>query len=469
MAADPLRSTTPVRSPAWPLRRQLLLAGGSAALLSACGGGGGGGDEAGDPAILTFSADRGSYFIGDRARITVRFRGASARIEPDIGPVADGATITTEALPARRRLQLVVETPGKPSATRDLWLEVGFRDRWVAAQPFASSMHAAVGTGEGQVLVLGGSRGLGLLSDSIDRFDPATGRFQRIGTLATGRSNHSAVRLADGRILVCGGLSSASEASFAELVNETTGQSQRAGTLALPRVRHAATLLGGSWRVLVTGGQGRHGNSAEVWEAATGQWRLLAGRMAHDRQFHTATELADGRVLIAGGVRETAGPYVFAELFDPQTETFTPLDTGITQQRQLHAAHRSSDHGVLLFGGETLGPDGIEPMATVLRFDPATNRFTSQAPLATPRTLVASVRLPHDEVLLVGGEVPGEPASRSGVLWRAGDQRALAPLPGGRAWHTVNRLADGRIVVIGGENDGAYVTETGVRMSLNSP
>ena len=110
--------------------------------------------------------------------------------------------------------------------------------------------------------------------------------------------------------------------------------------------------------------------------------------MAHDRQFHTATALADGRVLIAGGLRETAGTYVFAELFDPQTETFTPLapdTTGITQQRQLHAAHLCSDHGVLILGGEAVG-DTVEPLASVLRFDPATHRFTSQAPLATPRT-----------------------------------------------------------------------------------
>lgn len=455
----PLAATLP--APHGPTRRRLLLGGSTAALLSACGGGGGeGSDGTGDPAILAFEADRSSYFVGERARITVRFRGGSARIEPDIGPVNDGATLTTDPLPARRRLQLVVQTPGKPNLTRDLWLTVGFRDRWVAAQPFASSMHAAVTTAEGQVLVLGGSRGLGVLSDAIDRFDPTTGRFQRIGSLTTGRSNHSAVRLADGRILVCGGLTGTSEAPYAELVDEASGQVQRSGTMVEPRMRHAATLLGGSWRVLVTGGLGR--NSAEIWDAATGRWRRLAARMSHDRQFHTATALADGRVLIAGGLRETAGPYVFAEIFDPQTETFTPLDTGITQPRQLHAAHATSDHGVLILGGETLGPGGIEPMATVLRFDPATHRFTSQAPLNTARTLVASVRLPHDEVLMVGGEVPGDAASASGVLWQAGDQRALAPLPGGRAWHTVNRLADGRIVVIGGENDGQYTTETAV-------
>lgn len=439
-----------------PTRRRLLLGGSAALFLAACGGGGDAPDHG--PAIQEFSADRSSYFVGERARITVRFSGVSARIELSIGEVANGATVTTDVLSSRLRLRLVVSgTAGQPPVSRDLVLEVGFRDRWVAGPAFTSSMHAAVTTANGTVLVIGGSRGLGVLSDGIDRFDPAAGRYTRVGNLATGRSNHSAVRLPDGRILVCGGLTSTSEAPFAELVDEVTGQAQRAGTMAEPRLRHTATLLS-SGRVLVTGGLGRA--SAELWEPATGRWRRLAARMAHDRQFHTATALADGRVLIAGGLKEMGGDYVFAELFDPQTETFTPLDTGITEPRQLHAAHLCSDQTVLVLGGETVGTT-VQPLASVLRFDPATRRFTAQAPLRTPRTLVASVHLPGDEVLLIGGEVPGDLASSSGLSWRAGEQRVLAPLPGGRAWHSVNRLPDGRIVVIGGESGaGQYVTQT---------
>lgn len=448
------------RNPFLPLRRSLLFAGGASLLMGACGGGGD--DNAGEPAIHDFSADRSSYFVGERARITVRFRGAAGRIEPFIGDVTSGTVITTDVLGSRQRLRLVVSTPGQPSVARDLWLDVRFRDRWQTAQPFASSLHAAVTTAAGQVLVIGGSRGLGVLSDSVDRFDPATGRYTRIGTLATGRSNHSAVRLADGRVLVFGGQTSTPAAPFAELVDEVTGAVQPAGALVEPRSRHAATLLA-SGRVLVTGGIGR--DSAELWEPATGRWRRLAARMAHDRHMHTATALADGRVLIAGGLRASAGSYVFAELFDPQTETFTALPgdvSGVTQPRQLHAAHLCNDRGVLILGGEAVG-DTVEPLATVLRFDPTTLRFTSQAPLATPRTLVASVRLPGDEVLLIGGDVPGDLASQSGTLWHAGDQRTLAPLPGGRAWHTVNRLPDGRVVVIGGESgNGDYATQTAI-------
>jgi hypothetical protein len=37
----------------------------------------------------------------------------------------------------------------------------------------------------------------------------------------------------------------------------------------------------------------------------------------------------------------------------------------------------------------------------------------------------------------------------------------LAPLPAGRLWHSVNRLADGRVLVLGGEDGrGNYVSGT---------
>src|SRR5512137_1900850 len=119
-----------------PGRRGLIFGGAAAALLSACGGGAVDGDT---PAIQVFSADRTRYFVGEQARISVRYSGASARIEPDIGPVASGTVITTEALGSSRLLRLVVQTPGLPALSRDLRLEVVFRDRWQAAGAFVTS------------------------------------------------------------------------------------------------------------------------------------------------------------------------------------------------------------------------------------------------------------------------------------------------------------------------------------------
>jgi hypothetical protein len=42
------------------------------------------------------------------------------------------------------------------------------------------------------------------------------------------------------------------------------------------------------------------------------------------RKWHTATKLADGRVLIAGGATTARRLSASAEIYDPTTHTFTP-------------------------------------------------------------------------------------------------------------------------------------------------
>lgn len=142
--------TTTIAQP----RRRALLTAALAAPLAACGGGG----SPSSPQIAEFSADRSRYFVGERARLTVRYGGGAGRIEPGIGPVASGATVDTPVLTDGVSYELRVDSSAG-SASRTLALEVGFRDRYLPlAAPFRAARHAAVRCGDGNVLLLGGSR-----------------------------------------------------------------------------------------------------------------------------------------------------------------------------------------------------------------------------------------------------------------------------------------------------------------------
>lgn len=88
------------------------------------------------------------------------------------------------------------------------------------------------------------------------------------------------------------------------------------------RVLHTATRLSDG-RVLVAGGRGRSRNlsmnpvlsSTEIYNPETGLW-TPANPMAQARSNHTATLLADGRVLVLGGSR-----FTFGEIYDPAVPT----------------------------------------------------------------------------------------------------------------------------------------------------
>ena len=72
--------------------------------------------------------------------------------------------------------------------------------------------------------------------------------------------------------------------------------------------------------VLVAGGttDADASSLAEIFDPASETW-IAVGEMKEPRYNHTATLLADGRVLVAGGVGSAT-----AEIYDPNTSTWSP-------------------------------------------------------------------------------------------------------------------------------------------------
>lgn len=428
--------------------RRHFLASSTALGLAACGGGGG---EGSPPAagIQGFTAD--AVAVGDPARLTAQFSGGAGRIEPDVGAVQSGVSVSTPPLAGPRRYTLVVDVPGQSVLRRTLDVTPQYRDRYLAVEtPQPLQYHAAVAASDGAVLVFGGSRGLPTMSEAIDRFDPATRRFTRIGSLATGRAQHTAVALAGDRALVVGGLVSLSTAGFAELVDLRTGAAEPAGWPVRPRVRHAAVSLADG-RVLLVGGL--QSASVELWDPATRRFRLVAASMHNPREYASATLLDDGRVLIVGGDHISAAQRL-AEVFDPRTERFEPVASPLdAERRSMHGAHRLPDGRVLIVGGEVRTDAGLVALDSVLVFDPATQTLVTAGRLDAPRSLVRSLLTADGDLRLFGGFTPAEGSARSASRWRPdGGALPAAAMPAGRAWHTVTAMADGRVLILGGDD-----------------
>ena len=129
------------------------------------------------------------------------------------------------------------------------------------------------------------------------------------GQMTVERGLHTATLLADGRVLVVGGFTTGLSAlASAELFDPATGAFSPTGSMATGRAVQIATLLQDG-RVLVAGGASDtwdiHLASAEVYDPGSGSFSAT-GPMAAQRidYFDTATLLADGRVLVAGGQGE---------------------------------------------------------------------------------------------------------------------------------------------------------------------
>ncbi len=216
-----------------------------------------------------------------------------------------------------------------------------------------------------------------------------------------------------------------------------------------PRAEHTATLLANG-TVLVAGGRDAAGQplaSAEIYDPATGAYTLLASPLPAPVWGHTATRLDDGTVLIAGGQRGVRYRRA-AQLFDPASDTFAAL-TPMSTPRGRHTATLLRDGRVLLVGGT----DGVEPLASLEIYDPTTRTF-SPAPsaLAVARQDHTATLLPDGRVLVAGGsDFSG--ALESAELYdpTAGTVSPAGPLNVPRTLASAALLLDGTVLVAGGQ------------------
>ncbi|CAF5136561.1 unnamed protein product, partial [Rotaria sp. Silwood1] len=107
--------------------------------------------------------------------------------------------------------------------------------------------------------------------------------------------------LTDGIVLITGGKHYGNDLASAELYDPSTGLWTNAGNMSTARWQNtASTLANGT--VLIAGGKDREPLlTSELYDPSTGLW-TKTGNMADARYRHTASVLTNGKVLVAGGI-----------------------------------------------------------------------------------------------------------------------------------------------------------------------
>lgn len=291
--------------------------------------------------------------------------------------------------------------------------------------------------------------------------DALATEFVRAGDLRQGRDMAMAATLQDGRVLVVGGVGLNEQGwgeylATAELFDPETNTFAETGSMSEGRDGNATITALADGRVLIAGGIGQDADgqnviraSAEVYDPATGQFVRTANNMSSGRFFHAAAPLADGRVLVVGGW----GPsqrLASADIYDPATNRF--VRTGdMTIERNSHTATTLADGRVLIVAGLTTDAWSV---ASAEIFDPATGQFTATGGLADPRFMHTASKLEDGKVLIGGGMDNG--------VWRpygelydpaAGTFSRTDQLGWARADHAQTALPDGRVLFTAGQTD----------------
>ena len=266
--------------------------------------------------------------------------------------------------------------------------------------------HAAVPLPSGLVLLTGGSDEKGNTIALCELFDPATEKFRATsGHLATARALHSATLLSSGEVLILGGTSSLDgdaevtddSLGTAELYDPISDEIRPTGALVGPRPpigASTATLLP-SGEVLILGV-----GTPELYDPAAGTFRVNVSASGFSPALagHTATLLPSGRVLIAGGAGGIDGNAAFL----PFPLMYLPASGEIITPTIDESTMRTFATATLLASGEVLIAGGNKSQDTKL----ASARLWNEAAdtVFRPRITHVSLKVTGGATIPIGGD-----------------------------------------------------------------
>ena len=281
---------------------------------------------------------------------------------------------------------------------------------------YARSFHTATTFADGRVMEIGGQADTDADSrnaaNSAEIYDPTTNTWTTTSALKTGHTSHASVRVGS-KVLVVSGAPDAASASgsAAELWDPTTGAF--AATAPLPETRsNAAAALLPSGKVLVFGGDaydatGNPGSAMTtfLFDPGSSTWSST-GSLSGNRVSYAWSQLADGSVLVAGGMSNANINIALStvERYDPASGKWAPLAPMKSPRFQPAAIAFASGKKVLVAGGNVEGTSYSADLSTSEIYDVATNSWSAGPTMSDGRDRPLFTLLSNGRALIVGGE-----------------------------------------------------------------
>jgi hypothetical protein len=282
------------------------------------------------------------------------------------------------------------------------------------------------------------------------------------GSMSSGVYLQTATLLPSGNVLIAGGNDNGygdeGAVLSAEIYNPSTGLFASTGPMADARFGHTATLLTSgpnSGDVLIVGGEDYADTElqeAELYSYQSASFGASSGKPNYPRSMHTATQLHDGTILVAGGYTGCIGcgtsNLAPAEIYNPVQQVFTTVGS-LNTPRYAHTATLLPNGDVLIVGG--INNNGTITNTAEL-YNPTSKTFSATGNLITARAYHSATYLPDGQVLIAGGlNASGTPLNTAELYNPAtGEFIVTGQLNAARYTHGSALVYSGNVLVYGG-------------------
>lgn len=369
-------------------------------------------------------------------------------------PLANVDTLRIRAIDAQYTELATLEfNPFDASASFDSLLPTSGQVRFEAEGLDGGSVVARGGTAF--VNLGGGDLDVALFMGRVNTFHATMTSDREPSSLPYPLSGHSTTRLKDGRVLIVGGAVMDSGGGITDISNKVL-----------------------------------------VYDPNTGLFTELNTELRIRRAFHTATLLKAAnlggpqRVLIAGGISLISGERLestkLAEIFDPESMSFTNQLLEMREARYGHTATLLISGDVLVAGGATLADNQLvenRPSPNALLVDEVHDSADLFHFLTTPQAFAANtITMQRQRMFHVAGRGSGKLVVLAGGQDMTGahattelfnpDGAGLflegAMLPAPRTHATMTRLGDDSLLIVGGLGVAGVPTEASNHVYLYS-
>ena len=416
------------------------------------------------PTITSFSAAAQSIASGNEAQLVGEFAGGTGVITPGNISVTSGQQVSVWPT-ADTTYTLEVRNAAGSLIARTLTITVttgSFVDALSAMSVNRWKGSSSVTLTNGKVLVFGSPN----QSVNADLYDPSTNRFTRTGDMNLGRADAQVVLLQDGRVLAIGGRKNTASqydaTSSVEIYDPTSATWTTTGSLLTARKYHFAIVLANG-KVLVGGGisdTGAHLLTSELYDPTTGIWSAT-GNMPGERDAMGVALLPNGNVFIAGGYGYESGVWKqlsSAAEYNVASGTWSPISASMNSPHGNGLVTLAlSDGRILIAGGQLAGG---ESSSMIDIYNPTTQTFvssTTQRNLNLRRAYFTAHLLQDGKIVFIGGH-DGVSSSTSTV--EVYDPTAnlsvlqVRTMPYSRYQHSSALMLDGSVLITGGTYTG---------------